>query len=64
MQAMSLILTKNFLFRPKEVPKTESTIGVQIYEIKKLKDIDLSVWDFAGQLEYATNHQVFIHCNE
>lgn len=45
----------------KEINAPGSTIGVQTYQITKLNTInktDIVIWDFAGQLEYTTNHQV------
>lgn len=47
--------------KKKEVLQTESTIGIQTLEINRLNrlnKVEISVWDFAGQLEYANNHQV------
>lgn len=46
----------------KEIQSPGSTIGVQTYEIKKLNSlnkVDITIWDFAGQMEYSNNHQVF-----
>lgn len=40
-----------------------STIGIDIYDINKfnvINKVDVTVWDCAGQLEYASNHQVSI----
>lgn len=59
-----LLETGNWnIFSKKKVEETISTIGVDVWELKRLNfinSIDISVWDFAGQLEYANNHQVII----
>ena len=48
-----------------ERPKT--TIGIDVHDVKYLNvmkktdlfsKLELTVWDFAGQLEYSVNHQV------
>lgn len=60
--------TENRIFSKtteKERPKT--TIGIDIHDVKYLNvmkktdlfsKMELTVWDFAGQLEYSVNHQV------
>ena len=36
-----------------------STIGID-YDTMKLAGGDITVWDFAGQLEYTASHQFFL----
>lgn len=60
-EALAAVYSENLFSRAKEVKETTSTIGVQTYEIKKLNTInkaEITIWDFAGQLEYSANHQV------
>lgn len=63
LEAISAFTNKTILstFKSQEIKSPRSTIGVQTYEIKKLNElnsIDITIWDFAGQLEYLVNHQV------
>lgn len=44
---------------PKRFRTVLSTVGVDI-EILQMADGEVTVYDFAGQLEYATTHQFFI----
>lgn len=56
--------SNSFLSKNKEIASPDSTIGVQTYEIQKLNALsktDIVIWDFAGQLEYANNHQVAVY---
>lgn len=44
-----------------EIPSPQTTIGVNVLHIKKLNTLnrtDITIWDFAGQLQYINNHQV------
>lgn len=51
----------------KEIEETKTTVGIDVHEIEYLNvmswsdfrnKINITVWDFAGQLEYSVNHQV------
>lgn len=44
-----------------DIEDTGSTIGIETYEFRELNlfaKVDISIWDFAGQIEYLHNHQV------
>lgn len=53
---------KEWSFFRKDIEETQSTIGIDVYEDTKqfssVNKLEVVVWDFAGQLEYTTNHQV------
>jgi hypothetical protein len=38
---------------------TESTIGIECNSVSLARG-DVSIWDFAGQLEYISTHQFFL----
>jgi hypothetical protein len=42
-----------------DLHNTQSTIGIECKDIK-LAGGEVSVWDFAGQLEYTSTHQFFL----
>ena len=57
----------NFFSSKKKIEPTRTTVGIDIHDVEFLnvmKKTDLlskmkiTVWDFAGQLEYSVNHQV------
>ena len=54
-------LDKWSIFEPKPVSDQTTTIALEIEEksLKLKNDIDFTLYDFAGQLEYSTTHQVF-----
>lgn len=53
--------TKTLISSSTKIEPTGSTIGIDIHDVSKLNiinKVDITIWDFAGQMEYATNHQV------
>jgi hypothetical protein len=42
-----------------DLHNTQSTVGIECTDIK-LAGGEVSVWDFAGQLEYTSTHQFFL----
>lgn len=62
-ESFAKIANKTIFSKTKEIASPPSTIGVQTIKITKLNKLsktDIVIWDFAGQLEYANNHQVLL----
>ena len=52
---------KNIFSGKSLIKEPGTTIGVRIVHLKKMNAInrtEITIWDFAGQLEYSNNHQV------
>jgi GTPase SAR1 family protein len=67
-KALKQLTEKNFFSRKKKIEPTTTTIGIDTHDIEYLdinknknnaKELKITVWDFAGQMEYSVNHQVF-----
>ena len=67
-KALKQFTEKNFFSRKKKIEPTTTTIGIDTHDIEYLdinknrndsKELKITVWDFAGQMEYSVNHQVF-----
>lgn len=55
------ISNKSIFSRKTEIEEPQSTIGIEVNDFDKLNilnNVEVAIWDFAGQLEYASNHQV------
>lgn len=53
------------VLQDKDIQAFNSTIGVDVNASKvETKEVDFQIWDFAGQIEYSSTHQVLLSSDQ